>query len=327
VKRYMYALIGATAVSSSLVACGSDEGSTSSDDAIRAAYAGDLDPNDIADQFGLEAAGADVTHLTENSGVVAGLNKDQFDIANIDVTDAIKAITGGVPLKIVYVSQDLPEFVMVSQPEITDIAGLEGKTFAYHSPGSLTEILPRELVRQTDPALEDKIKWSVLPESPNRASAMVAERIDATALEFLDVITLQEQGDFNIIGSWDELTGTSADAMATVWVTTDSYLEDNRDKVADFLTKVQEGYDQVYEDEAAWQAKAEELLPDADPETLKKAYDYYTGVDMYPHSGTSPLTEERWEAMDTFFRQIGEYEETAPLDIVDFELANEISGQ
>lgn len=290
------------------------------------AYASDLDPNDMADQFGLQAVEAEVTTLTEDSAVAAGLNAGDFDIGNIDITAAIKAIQGGVPLRIVYVSQQVPEFVMVAQPERADIASLEGATVAYHAPGSLTEIVQRELVRQTDPALEDTIEWTVLPESPNRATAMAAGRIDATSLEFLDVLALQEEGDFNVLGSWGDLQGASADALATAWVVSEDALESDRDRIQAFLGAIQAGYDEVYADKDAWMAVATEAIPDIDEERLGEAYDYYTSIAMYPQSGQNPITEERWTGLDEFFRQIGEYEQAAPIDMVDLEMVAAVSG-
>jgi ABC-type nitrate/sulfonate/bicarbonate transport system substrate-binding protein len=325
-------MVGLVVLALVVAACGggdgetADSGDSGSSPALKVAYASDLDPNDIADQLGIATTNAEVSALTEDSAVVAGLQNGNFQVGNIDMTAAIKAIQGGVPLKIVYVSQDQPEFVMVSQPEISGLDDLAGKTVAYHSPGSLTEILPRELVRQHDPALEDQIDWTVLPESPNRASAMVAKRIDATSLEFLDVVNLQEQDDFNIIGSWADLGGDSANAAATVWVVSQKYLDENRDAVVEFLSAIQAGYDKFYEDKEAWVAAATEALPDANEEVLGQACDYYAAEEMYPKSGQAPLTEERWMSMDGFFRQIGEYEEEAGLDMVDLEVAAEVSG-
>jgi len=310
-------------------ASGGGEESAASDvstEGMQVAYASDLDPNDVADQFGIQEAGAEVTALTEDSAVAAGLNNGDFDIGNIDATAAIRAVQGGVPLTIVYVSQTTPEFVMVSQPEITDFDQLAGQTVAYHSPGSLTEIVQRELVRQNDPALEDQIDWTVLPESPNRASAMVADRIQATSLEFLDVAALQEEGDYNVLGSWGDLEGESANALATAWVVADSYLDENRDEIVAFLQHVQDGYDSVYEDKDAWTEMATETLPDVDETSLGEAYDYYTDVGMYPQSGEPPVTEQSWAGMDAFFRQIGEYDQTASPDMVDFEIVAEVSG-
>lgn len=293
---------------------------------LKVAYASDLDPNDIADQFGIQAVGAEVTELTEDSAVVAGLQNGDFAIGNIDITAAIKAIQGGVPLKIVYISQTTPEFVMVAQADITEFSDLEGKTVAYHSPGSLTEIVQRELVRQNQPEVEDTIKWTVLPESPNRASAMAAGRIDATSLEFLDVVALQEQGDFNVLGDWDDLAGPSSDAMATGWVVSEEYLANNQDVVEAFLAELQAGYDHTYENKEEWLALATQMLPDADESALNEAYDFYVESNMYPRSGEPPVTPESWEGLDGFFRQIGEYQQEAPPDMVDFDVVDRIAG-
>jgi ABC-type nitrate/sulfonate/bicarbonate transport system substrate-binding protein len=326
---HKYATIGliGTVVAIGLTGCASSTPSADGSPApLRIAYASDLDPNDIADQFGIQAAGAESTALTEDSAVTAGLQNGNYDLGNIDITAAIKAIQAGLPLKIVYVSQNLPEFVMVSQSDITDLAGLEGKTVAYHSAGSLTEILEKELVAQNVPDLDSTINWTVLPESPNRAAAMVADRIDATTLEYLDVLALQQQGDFNVLGSWADLTGPSGDAIATVWVATDSFISAHRDQLVDFLTDVQDGYDKTYADKDAWIALAQELLPDVELADLEDVYAYYTGADMYPQSGVAPISEERWAGLNDFFQQIGEYDESASIDMVDLDIVGEVNG-
>ena len=310
----------------STTSSGASGTSSTPTDPLKIAYASDLDPNDIADQFGIRASGADWTALTEDSAVTAGLQNGNFDIGNIDVTAAIKAIQAGVPIKIIYVSQNKPEFVLVAQSDITSLSDLAGKTVAYHAPGSLTEILERELVRQNDPDLEDKINWVVLPESPNRAAAMLAGRIDATTLEYLDVLALKRQGDFNVLQSWADLTGPSGDAIATVWVASDKFLANNQDRVVNFLDDVQAGYDTVYADKGAWMSLAEELVPDIATDDLSAAYDYYTAGDMYPKSGVAPITPERWAGLDEFFTQIGEYDQPAPIDDVDLDIVNKVAG-
>ena len=323
--RKHIAVAGLVLAAFTLAACGGGGGEAAGG-GLTVAYASDLDPNDIADQIGLAEAGAEASYLTEDSAVVAGLQNGDFDIGNIDMTAAIKAIQGGVPLKIVYVAQDLPEFVMVSQADITSFDQLAGRTVAYHGPGSLTEIVQRELVRQFDPALEDAIEWTVLPESPNRAAAMLAGRIDATSLEYLDVVSIQKEGEFNVLGGFGDLSGASSDAIATVWVTTEETLEARRGDIVAFLQAIQGGYDAFYADKDAWLALATELLPDASPEDLALAYDYYSEVEMYAKSGTPPITAERWAAMDGFFVQIGEYEQAADISMVDLEVVAEANG-
>ena len=293
---------------------------------LRVAYASDLDPNDIADQFGIQAAGAEVVELTEDSAVIAGLIRGDVDVGNIGLTEAIKASQTGVPIKIFFVAQRRFEFVMVSQPDITSFDQLAGKRVAYHAPGSGTEILQRVLVRQYDPALEDKINWVVLPESPNRAAAMIAGEIDVTSLEFADVLTLQSEGDYNIIGTWGDIEGPSSNALSTVWVASEEFYNQNQDRLQEFAVDLADGYATFYEDKQAWVDLASSLLPDVDVSRLEQSYDFYLEQEMYPKAGEAALTPELWADMDEFFIQIGEYEDPASDEIVDYEIIQAASG-
>lgn len=311
-------------------ACGGDGGGAAGGDnggapkAVRVAYASDLDPNDVADQFGLQEAGAEVVELTEDSAVIAGLIRGEIDVGNIGLTEAIKAAQTGVPVKIFYVSQKRFEFVMVSQESIKTFDQLAGKKVAYHSPGSGTEILQRVLVRQHDPSLEKKINWVVLPESPNRAAAMLAGEIDVTSLEFADVLTLQEEGKFNIMGYWSDIEGPSSEAISTVWVASEDYYKENEESLTELAVHLQGGYDKFYEDKQAWLDLASEVV-EVDQNRLNQSYDFYQKTEMYPVSGQAPLTPELWGTLDEFFIQIGEYEDPASDDIVDYDIIQEAS--
>jgi ABC-type nitrate/sulfonate/bicarbonate transport system substrate-binding protein len=322
--------VAAAALSAALALAGCSSGGSAqegaSDAPLKVAFASDLDPADMADYLGAEKAGAEITSLNEDSAVVAGLQNGNFDIGNMDGASAIKAAQSGVDVKIVYVSQVIPEFVLVAQPQYQSITDLAGARVAFHGPGSPTETLPKELVRQADPNLEGEINWSVLPESPNRASAMLGKQIDATALEFGDVLTLQDEGDFTVLGDWSDLEGDSASAFNTVWVVSGKFLEGNRDRVSEFLGNVQSSYDEFYQDEAAWAAATKEELPDVREDFLPQIYKYYSDASFYPQTGTAPLTEAQWASMDEFFRSLGEYNESADPSMVDFEMINEVSG-
>jgi len=320
--------VAAAAAALALAGCSSDSTPADGDSSkpLKVAFASDIDPGDIADYLGAEKAGAEITALNEDSAVIAGLQNGNFDIGNMDGASAIKAGQSGLDIKIVYVSQVIPEFVLVAQPQYKSVTDLAGARVAYHGPGSPTETLPRELARQADPELENKINWSVLPESPNRAAAMLAGQIDATALEFGDVLTLQDEGEFTVLGDWSDLEGDSASAFNTVWVTTGKFLENNRERVVDFLKDVQSAYDEFYEDEAVWTAAVKEQLPDVRDDFLPKIYEYYKGASFYPQTGTAPLTEESWTSMDEFFQSLGEYNQSADPSMVDFDVIAEVSG-
>jgi ABC-type nitrate/sulfonate/bicarbonate transport system substrate-binding protein len=337
VRRIKWAVL-LTAVLLLAAACGEDDGGTdagaeggdggqaASTEGLRVAYASDLDPNDMADQMGIESAGAEVITLNEDSQVVAGLTRGDVDVGNIGFTEAIKASQSGVPLKIFYVSQRTFEFVMVSQPEITSFDQLAGEKVAFHEPGSGTEIEQRQLVRQHDPALEDEIDWVVLPESPNRAAALAAGEIAASSIEYADLLAIQKQGDFNVLGTWTDIEGSSADAVSTVWVTSEDYYNENKATLEAFAEELQKGYDKFYDDKEGWLDFASEKLPDVDRETLSETYDFYKEQGMYPQSGEPPITPELWASWNEFFTQIGEYEQPASEEIVDYDIVKSVAG-
>jgi ABC-type nitrate/sulfonate/bicarbonate transport system substrate-binding protein len=322
----LLAITGAAAVLAlTLAGCSGEAAATP--DKLKVAYAGDLDPNDIADQIGIQKAGASVTSLNDDNNVVQGVQKGTFEIGNVDTTSAIAAVQAGVPIKIVYVSQNMPEFVMISQPDITSIDQLAGKAVAYDSEGSETETLEKQLVSQQSPSLVGQVKWSALSNSPNRAAAMVAHRLDATTVEYADLLSIEKKAKFNELGNWSDLKGESSDAVATVWIVSDTYLADHRDTVESFLKDVQAGYDTAYSDKDAWLKLAQKTLPDVDPTDLGSTYDYYTKSGMYPKSGTPPITKERWAGMDKFYLETDAYKKSAPIDkMVDLKLVDAVNG-
>ena len=192
---------------------------------ITIAYGSNIDPADIADLLGIDEFAkknsTKVAELTEDSGVVAGLIKGDVQIGNIGLPDAIKAIQMGVPLKIIFPANMAMEFVLIGQPGIKTVEDLKGKKVAYHAPGSGTEISPRLLVRNSGTITENDVEWIILPESPNRAAAMQSNRIDVTALEFADVLTLQESGKaYDVIASFADV---APEAISSVWITTENY--------------------------------------------------------------------------------------------------------
>jgi len=108
-------------------------------------------------------------------------------------------------------------------------------------------------------------------------------------------------------------------------VASEEFYEGNQDTLEQLATQLQEGYDAFYEDRDAWIELGSSLL-DVDQERLSQSYDFYNETEMYPVSGEPPLTPELWDTLDGFFRQIGEYEDPAGDEIVDYEIIETASG-
>jgi ABC-type taurine transport system substrate-binding protein len=304
--------------------CGGDDngggGAGAEQGPIRAAYASALDPNDMADQFGLEAAGAKVQTLGDDSAVVAGLLRNSIDVGNVDFDAAMKAATAGVPLKVIYISQAKPEYVFVSRPEIPSLEDLGGKKVGYHAKGSQTEIFARALIRQKAPDVYDDVDFLGLEESSRRAQALVAKRMDATAVEAINLAQLKQEGDYHQLGTWGDLGGQAGSVVGTAWITTEGKYAKDKQRLTEFVRSMQKGYDRFYTDKAGWLALAKAKLPDVDQSLLPDVYEVYKGQDMYPRSGTPSLTPETFAKNDAFFRDLGEWEDELSDDLVAFDL-------
>ena len=321
------AVIAALTACLTVAGCGGDDTEApqaggSSSEPLRAAYASALDPNDMADQFGLEDAGAKVQTLGDDSAVVAGLLRNSIDVGNVDFDAAMKAATAGVPLKVIYISQAKPEYVFVSRPEIASLDGLAGKKVGYHAKGSQTEIFARALIRQKAPDVYDKVEFLALEESSRRAQALVAKRLDATAVEAINLAQLKEEGDYHQLGTWGDLGGQAGSVVGTAWITTEEKYAKDKERLTQFVRSMQKGYDRFYTDKEGWLALAKEKLPDVEQRLLPAVYEVYKGQDMYPRSGTPSLTPETFAQNDAFFRDLGEWEDELSDELVAFDLIN-----
>jgi ABC-type nitrate/sulfonate/bicarbonate transport system substrate-binding protein len=328
-------IVGVVAVG--LSACGSSDSSSSSStpatssgaaaaapstDGIKVAYASALDPNDVADQFGLEDAGAKVQTLNDDSAVIAGLMRNSIEVGNVDFDQAAAAKAKGLPIKIIYVAQTTPEYVLVGRPDVASLADLAGKKLGYQGPGSQTEIFVKNLVKQKVPDIESKVKFVSLAESSRRAQAMVAKQLDASSLESINYAQLQKQGDYHLLGSWSDLAGGAGEAIGTAWITTDEDYAKNGPRLTAFVKSMQKGYNEAYKDKAAWVAMAKKTLPDVDAALLPAVYDVYVSRSMYPKSGAPAITPESWDANEKFWRSLDEWDKPLSSSVIAFDLVN-----
>ncbi len=282
---------------------------------IRVGYGSDIDPADVADQIGYDLLpsqySVEVSAFNEDNQVIAGLLKGQLDVGNIGMPDTIKAIQMGVPLKVLMFANMRMEYVQIGQPGITKVTDLRGKKVAFHAIGSGTEILPKELVKAAGMKLED-VEWITLPESPNRAAAMAAKRIDSTALEFADYLTIVAQGtDYPVIGSFGE---TFPQAIASCFVVTEDYAANNPDLLKALAKALVDGFAKADSDKATWVEYTVRMCPNrVDAAKADKTYDFYKKIGMFP---VRPIiTRDMWDKMNEFYVLTGEYETAAPISI------------
>lgn len=297
-----------------------ESGGSASTEGIGVAYASALDPNDVADQFGLKEAGADVETLNEDSAVIAGLQRGSIEVGNVDYDAAVSAVAENLPIKIIYISQTTPEYQFVAAPDIKTLADLAGKKVGYQEPGSQTEIFAKNIVKQQAPEIYDEVDFLALAESSRRAQAIVAGQLDASPLETINLAQLEEQGEYHSLANWSDLSGAAKEALGTAWITTDEDYEKNKAKLQAFVEDLQKGYNRAYADEKAWLSLAEETLSEVETKLLPAVYKVYVGENMYPRAGKPAITPAIFKANDEFWRSLGEWEKPVSEDMVAFDL-------
>jgi ABC-type nitrate/sulfonate/bicarbonate transport system substrate-binding protein len=322
--------LAAVGVAAALVlgGCGGSSDSSGSDEKLlRVYYASSLDPGDIADLIGLAKTPTKVGTLKDDSAVIAGLLRGSAEVGNVDMQAALEAAGQGIPIRIIYVSEATPEYVLVSRSDISSLDELGGKRVGYHSRGSQTEVFVNELIKAQAPSIYDDVKFVALENSPRRAQALVGKKLDATSLESIDYAQLQKQGKFNLLGSWKDLSGDSQVAIGNVWITTEKLYQKNKSRLRDFVEALQSGYNEFYTDEQKWLDVGKEKLPDIDSSLLPAVYAAYKQIGLYPAQGKSPLTEEIFTKTEKFYRDHGgEWDEPISSDIVKFDLVDAAVG-
>ena len=95
---------------------------------------------------------------------------------------AISAAVNGADVRVVFALSDKPSFDMISLPSITSVAQMRGKKLGISAPGSLTEIIARQIFIANKIPL-DQVTMLPLGTSDITWVALKAGTIDATMLQ------------------------------------------------------------------------------------------------------------------------------------------------
>jgi NitT/TauT family transport system substrate-binding protein len=106
---------------------------------------------------------------------------------------AINAIVAGAELRVVLAMSDKPMFDLISQPGITSIPQLRGKTMGFGGVGSLSEVIMRQILAVNRiPA--DQVKFINLGQNSLTYMAIKSGMIDATMLQVPQTFFAQDEG-------------------------------------------------------------------------------------------------------------------------------------
>ncbi|MGH7851931.1 MAG: ABC transporter substrate-binding protein [Candidatus Binatia bacterium] len=106
---------------------------------------------------------------------------------------AISAAVNGADVRVVFALTDKPSFDMIALPNITNVQQMRGKKLGISAPGSLTEILARQILIANKIPL-DQVTMLPLGTSDVTYVALKAGTIDATMLQVPQTFIAQDEG-------------------------------------------------------------------------------------------------------------------------------------
>jgi len=106
---------------------------------------------------------------------------------------AISAAVNGADVRVVFALSDTPSFDMIALPSITSVAQMRGKKIGISAPGSLTEIIARQILIANKIPL-DQVTMLPLGTSDITWVALKAGTIDATMLQLPQNFIAQDEG-------------------------------------------------------------------------------------------------------------------------------------
>ena len=232
-----------------------------------------------------------VTNLASPGAAVAAVVRGDADIGITGLNTATQAINQGAPLKAFLLARQRNEWLFVGNTRT--VSALRGKRVGYQAPGTETEAFARVVLRRAGVGPRD-VEMTALPGSPNRASALIAGRLDGAWVEYVDYVrVLRRQRNLHVLSLARNLVKFSA---LNVYITTVDYLQDNRALLQRFVRGTLDGYDTLYKPGGrnAWLriAKAT-VLEDDSSAFVRRVYDNYRRIRFWPER-KKPVTRAQW---------------------------------
>ena len=300
-----------------IAGCGDDSDGDDGRQRLDAGLTFGLDSASTADKIAFERAEEElgieiaITETGDPTATVAGLERGDLDLGQFLIRSVIDANRQGAHLHAVIGSQMVPDYLLVAGSGIDDLADLGGARLAHHGPGTDTEALSGLALEQAGLS-EDEVELTVLPESPNRATALANGRIDAAVLESVDVQRLRGQGfRLNVLAEMRDFWPGSASGG---WAVSDETIEEDPELVADVIRVMLDTYESLYTGEGREQWLEEtgaEALSGESEETREALLDHLLEIGMWPRRA-EPVTEESYDAAVRFWLQNGLIEEGLP---------------
>ena len=239
-------------------------------------------------------------YLEDGPLAIQALEQGDAQIAtNIGVNVGLLAVEEGASIIDVLATQR-PTWALVSTPDILTIEDLEGKTIAVHGETSFTKAVADFYAQEFNLTMNQII----IPGSEVRAEALANNEIDASVIDFPDIVTLGRtygEDSFNVLATLGETLPNLIEQ--DIWLDGD-WVEENPELALEVVTALLEGIRKLRTDPAFALQIITEALPEEDPDLLADLIAEYTTRNIWEPN--SFLTEANAEFTLKFFFDVGE---------------------
>jgi NitT/TauT family transport system substrate-binding protein len=251
--------------------------------------------------------------LAESELVTQGTASGEFAFGSGANNSTLTAVQAGAKLKVL-INRVNNEWTMYARKDITSCEQLDGKKLAIHSEGAVSTAMVKNYIKENCPGTEPN--YLVIPGSPARLAALLADQIDASPLELTDAVTvdLEASDRFALLAS---LAQDLPDLQTTSIYVNGDFAAENPGTVYAVVKAVLEQFRLIDGDAKHLEEVAREYVGDVlDPETIDEAAAKYVELKMFPVNGG--LTEENLKYTAEFFGPDGTGATTSVIPVDQF---------
>jgi NitT/TauT family transport system substrate-binding protein len=224
--------------------------------------------------FAEEGLAPEFTVLKGGTGVVQALVSGDIDIGMVGPVEVSVLRSKGVDVKMIGTSLDWPVFSILvhKQLNITNVAGLKGRSIGVTSPASLTDAMARYFLTRAGLQPGKDVTILSLGGGPEMVGAFKSRKVDALILfEPFVQLLLAEGNATMILDVPKEIPGYPSFGV----VAKGSLLKSNLPLARKSMAAIAKGLRFIKSDEKAARAIAQKKFPAMKPEVLNAALDHY----------------------------------------------------
>ena len=246
----------------------------------------------------------------ETSGTSAQMQaatQGELEITSVSAAATMTAIDAGLDSKF-FLTRNLNEFVLVAKSEFDSCESLSGQRVAIHAQTDITGLLTLNWFEENCPDATPEIQ--IVEGSENRLAGLLQDQLDASPVDIGDSIQLERErpGEFTVLAAFVE----QFPVLQGVYAASPSWMAENEQLVKDFVALHLEVWEEFYADPSSILPKAEELLPELDPEVLALLAEEYAAQEIFPANGD--LEEEQTQYTIDFFAEAGDFQNVGGYD-------------